>query len=83
MPRFYFDVRLGDCIVRDNEGTELQDMQGAVDFALDEIRELLMTRAGSKITVAEAKIDICDTGRHLLISVPFAEALTWNVDPPK
>ncbi|HEX2727051.1 MAG TPA: hypothetical protein VHN20_14625 [Beijerinckiaceae bacterium] len=75
MARFYFDIRLGECLIRDDGGTELVDQHEALAFALDEVEELLMTQAGSKITLPEARIDVCDDRRRLLFSVPFQEAL--------
>ena len=73
---FYFDIRLGECLIRDAGGTELFDQHEALAFALNEIEELLMTQAGAKITISEARIDVCEEGRRLLFSVPFQEALT-------
>jgi hypothetical protein len=73
---FYFDIRLGECLIRDAGGTELPDQHEALAFALNEIEELLMTQAGAKITISEARIDVCQEGRRLLFSVPFQDALT-------
>jgi hypothetical protein len=75
LPKFYFDVRLGDCLIRDQQGMDAQDRNAALSYALDEIRELLMTRAGSKIDLSTAMVDVCDEARQLLFSVPFPEAL--------
>ncbi len=75
MPKFYFDLRLGDCLIRDQQGAEVQDRNAALDEALGEIRELLMTRAGSNIDLSTSKLDVCDEARQLLFSVPFPEAL--------
>ena len=83
MLKFYLDLCVGECIIRDRDGTELEDQQWALQCALDEIRELVQTRAGSKLRMAEAKMDVCDERRQRLFSVPFSEALTWNVDVPK
>jgi hypothetical protein len=73
---FYFDIRLGECLIRDAGGTQLSDQHEALAFALGEIEELLMTQAGAKITLSEARIDVCVEGRRLLFSVPFQDALT-------
>ena len=75
MPKFYFDIRLGDSLIRDRDGTDAEDRRAAMEAALDEIRQLLMTRAGSKIDLSTSKLDLCDEARQLLFSVPFPEAL--------
>ena len=75
MPRYYFDIRLDEALIRDAEGTELAGRQEALEFALAEIRELVMTRAGSKLGLASSKIEVCDTDKELLFAVPFPEAL--------
>ena len=76
MARFHFDIRLGECLIRDDGGTELVDQHEALAFALNEIEELLMTQAGSKISLPEARVDVCDDRRRLLFSVPFQEGPT-------
>jgi hypothetical protein len=75
LPKFYFDIRLGDCLIRDHDGTEAEDRNAALGFALAEVRELLMTKAGSKVDLPTSKVDVCDEARQLLFSVPFHEAL--------
>jgi hypothetical protein len=75
MPKFYFDIRLGDCLIRDTGCADLPDRNAALTYALDEIRELLMTRAGSNIDLSTSKLDVCDEAKRLLFSVPFPEAL--------
>jgi hypothetical protein len=71
----HFDIRAGDCLIRDHDGTELPGRHEALEYALQEIRELLTTRAGSTFDVAHSKIDVCDSDKRLLFAVPFPEAL--------
>jgi hypothetical protein len=75
MPKYHFDIRIGDCFIRDSEGSELADDRAALDYAREEIRELLMTRAGSKIDAEEARVEVGDQGNRLLFIVPFREAV--------
>ena len=83
MPKYHFDIRIGDCFIRDSEGSELPDDIAALDYARGEIRELLMTRAGSKIDAAEARVEIGDEGNRLLFMVPFPEVTVASDDTPE
>ncbi len=80
MPKYHFDIRIADCFIRDSEGSELADDEAALDYAREEARELLMTRAGSKIDPTEARVEVGDQRNRLLFSVPFTEALVCQAD---
>ena len=75
MPKNHFDISIGDCFIRDADGSELPDDRAALDYAREEIRELLMTRAGSKVDIEEARVEVGDDGNRLLFIVPFPEAM--------
>jgi hypothetical protein len=73
VPKYHFDIRIADCFIPDSQGSDLSDDSAALGYARDEIRELLMTRAGSKIDASEARVEIGDERKRLLFVVPFAE----------
>jgi hypothetical protein len=82
MPKYHFDIRIGNCFIRDGDGSEFPDDKAALDNAREEIRELLMTRAGSKIDVEEARMEVGDERNRLLFIVPFHEVMvTTDVKP--
>ena len=78
MPKYHFDIRIGDCFIRDSDGSELPDDRAALDYARAEIRELLTTRAGSKIDLEEARVEVGDERNRLLFLVPFPEAMATS-----
>jgi hypothetical protein len=75
VPKYHFDIRIADCFIPDSQGNDLPDDSAAVDYARAEIRELLMTRAGSKIDGSEARMEISDERKRLLFVVPFADII--------
>ena len=83
MPKYHFDIRIGNCFISDGDGSEFPDDKAALDNAREEIRELLMTRAGSKIDAAEARVEIGDEGNRLLFMVPFPEVTIASDDVPE
>ena len=83
MPRYHFDIRVGDCLIQDTEGTELGGRGEAREYALEEIRELLETRAGAKFDLAHARVEVADAAKQLLFAVPFPEALRATPSLPR
>jgi hypothetical protein len=49
MPRYHFDLALGQARIRDAEGVDLPDEEAARWHALNEIRELLATSIGKRL----------------------------------
>ena len=74
MPRYYFNVRDGDTIYPDYEGTEVADLEAARREAHKDIvyiyNEMLL-----KGPLAEQRIDIVDSDGKTLATVAFTEVL--------
>ena len=75
MSRFYFHIRVGDQVVRDQEGSDLPDPAAAREEALAAARQILADaiRSGSEAT-PEAFV-IADSEGRELETVPFAMVL--------
>lgn len=75
MPRYYFDTWVGDCLFRDPYGAELPDDEAARRYAVQDVRELVGTRPGSRINVADSRVDVLDSRRRVVLSISFGDAL--------
>jgi hypothetical protein len=73
MPRYYFHVRSGSDLTRDQEGSDLPDIQAARKQAVE-----MACRAWSERPPATADNDetfeITDEAGKVVLKVPFSEA---------
>jgi hypothetical protein len=68
MPRYYFHIRDGDTVIRDDEGTELPDFEAAQFEARMCARELIVECLRSGQEINGRKIEIADEGGAILKS---------------
>jgi hypothetical protein len=77
MPRYFFNLRLRDELIRDPEGEELRDPDHAWQVARATIGEILKT-AGDQGLVLTAIVEVTDDQGEIVLEFPFAEAI---IDP--
>ena len=77
MPRYFFNMRIGNELIRDSEGKELQDPDHAWHVARATIREILKT-GGDQRLVLTAIVEVTDDEGEIVLEFPFAEAI---IDP--
>ena len=65
MPRYFFDSRDGDRVIRDDEGIELDGIETALDEATRALRDLAKD-AIPKATRRELAIEVRDGSRPLI-----------------
>jgi len=75
MPHFYFHVFNGSGETHDDEGIDLPDVQSARNQALIAIRSILSDELGRGQLDFGGMIRITDQDDHLLLEVPFTEAV--------
>jgi hypothetical protein len=77
MPRFYFNVRDGETVYLDNEGTELDDLEAAVAEAHKDIlyiyNEMLLPGAFDG-----QRIEVVDEQGQVVATVAFADVVRLN-----
>jgi hypothetical protein len=73
MPRYFFNARIGDELINDPEGEELQDPDRAWEVARAMIRELLKTEDAEGLL--RASLEVTDDQGDIVLEFPFAEAL--------
>jgi hypothetical protein len=80
MPRYFFNTRIGDQLVADPEGEELQDPDRAWEVARAMIEELLKTEGTEDLL--RAVLEVTDDQGEIVLEFPFAEALLDISDVP-
>ena len=74
MPRYFFNARIGDELVRDPEGEELRDPDRAWEMARTMIRELLKIE-GAEGGLLNAILEVTDDQGEVVLEFPFTEAI--------
>jgi hypothetical protein len=77
MPHCYFHLTAGAVLLRDEEGSDLIDVEAARGQALKAAREILSQSllASGRLDLAQ-QIDIADGAGRTLLAVPFGTAVT-------
>jgi hypothetical protein len=77
MPRFYLHLRQGDALVEDPDGEELVSVAEARDAAKAAAREIMsdQIRRG-ELPERNSCFEITDNDGHLVLTLPFDEALS-------
>jgi hypothetical protein len=75
MPRFFFHVRDGDDLSRDEEGQEFPDVEAARREAVSSNREMLSERILHGGSINHRQIEIADETGHVVEVVSTSEVL--------
>ena len=76
MPRYFFHHVTRAGLVRDLEGTDLPDLEHARSEAILDARSLLAGAIREGRDISSRSIQISDEQGNVLLTVPFAEAVT-------
>jgi hypothetical protein len=74
MPRYYFNTRIGQELIPDPEGEDLQDADHAWQVARATIREIIKTEA-AQVDLIRASLEVTDEDGDVVLDFPFSEAL--------
>jgi hypothetical protein len=74
MPRYFFNTRIGDELVADHDGEELQNADRAWEVARVMIRELLKTE-DTRAGLLNAVLEVTDEEGEIVLEFPFSEAI--------
>ncbi len=75
MPRFYLNIRDGEDLIEDPEGSDLPDLAAARAEALSAARELLAERLKAGGVVNGQAMEIVDETGTVRAVIPFRDAL--------
>ena len=81
MQRYFFNTQIGDELISDPEGEELQDLDRAWEVARAMIRELLKTE-GAERGLLSAILEVTDDEGEIVLEFPFVEAMLDMTDGP-
>ena len=81
MPRFFFNTRIGDELIRDADGIDLRDPDHAWQVARATIQDLLQDGGLNKSLIA-ASLEVTDMAGEIVMEFPFSEALLDSSDDP-
>ncbi len=79
MPRYFFNTRIGDDLIRDPEGEELRDPDHAWEVARAMIEDVLRDLQGEP-NLLSASLEVTDERGEVVLAFPFSEAL---IAPPE
>ncbi len=74
MPRYFFNTRIGNDLIVDDDGADLRDPDQAWDVARSTIRQLLKAE-GAQPNLLNATLEVTDAGGEIVLEFPFSEAL--------
>jgi hypothetical protein len=75
VPRFFFHVRKGGSLIRDDEGTEAQNLEAAKEMALQSTRELLADEIKAGATDPIQSIIVADDSGNELLTITARDIL--------
>jgi hypothetical protein len=81
MPRYFFHTRIGEMLISDPDGAELQDPDHAWRVARATIRQLLSDEEQTP-ELLSAVLEVTDADGEIVLEFPFTEALDILDDPP-
>ena len=75
MPRFYFNIRDGDALIEDPDGSDLRDLDVARTEALAAAREILANRLRANRILDGQRIEITDAAGDVLATVSLKDVI--------
>jgi hypothetical protein len=81
VPRYFFNTRIGDDLIRDPDGVELRDPDHAWETARTMIREVLRDQPND-LNLLVASLEVTDERGEIVLEFPFSEALLQPPDGP-
>jgi len=81
MPRYFFNVRIGEDVIPDPKGEELRDPDHAWEVARAMIRQLLAEQ-GEQPNLLSAHLEVTDAAGEVVLEFPFAEVIMAPGDDP-
>jgi hypothetical protein len=81
MPRYFFNVHIGEDALTDPEGQDLRDPDQAWNVAQAMAQNLMNTKFEKPINWALAHIEVKDDMDEIILELPFLEALQFTQQP--
>jgi hypothetical protein len=73
--RYFLNIRRGDEVIHDLEGSELPDLDAARAEAIYGAREILAQNVRVGTVITGRKFEVCDEEGAVVLVVPFSDAV--------
>jgi hypothetical protein len=81
MPRYFFNVHIGEDALTDPRGQDLRNPDQAWNVAQAMAQNLMNTKFEQPINSASAHIEVKDDMDEVILELPFLEALQFTQQP--
>jgi hypothetical protein len=81
MPRYFFNVHIGDDVLEDPDGQDLRDADQAWEVARAMARNLLQTEFSQPVNWASCHIEVKDDLDEIVLEFPILEAIDLTRPP--
>ncbi len=81
MPRYLFNVHIGEDILSDPEGQDLRDADQAWEVARAMAQNLMGTKFEHSVNWAASHIEVKDIAGEIVLEFPFLEAVQVTPQP--
>ena len=81
MPRYFFNVHIGEDILSDPEGQDLRDADQAWEVAKAMAQNLMNTKFERSVNWAVSHIEVKDNADEIVLEFPFLEAVQVTQQP--
>lgn len=81
MPRVFLHISNSIGHVKDEEGTDVDDIQDARARAIESIRSIVGEEAKQGLIDLRGRIDVEEQRSGIVLTIPFAEAFCIRCDP--
>ena len=79
MPKYFFNIHIGEDVLSDPEGQSLRDADQAWEVARAMARNLMDTQFEQPINWASSYIEVKDDLDEIVLEFPFLEALQFTL----
>ncbi|MBZ6077103.1 DUF6894 family protein [Microvirga puerhi] len=81
MPRYFFNVHLGETIISDPEGQGFPDADAAWEATRAMAQDLMATEFSKPVNWATSHIEVKDEAGETVLEFPFLEAIQFTQQP--
>ena len=81
MPRYFFNVHIGEDILSDPEGQDLRDADQAWEVAKAMAQNLMNTKFERSVNWTVSHIEVKDNADGIVLEFPFLEAVQATQQP--
>jgi hypothetical protein len=81
MPRYFFNVHIGEDILPDPDGQNLRDPDEAWEVAKAMAESLIGAKFDRPVNWSSSHIEVADSAGDILLEFPVLEALQFGQDP--